>query len=127
MIKIIPTTIYDCRWYLAIDETRESVEKHLKRQFKGNYKIQGEHEDGHGYCLNVTGTGGYIVINGKWEYQLVQQGLLAHECLHAAMETLGDVGFSFENVENIEPLTYLHQFYFQQCMKIIAQQISYEQ
>ncbi len=126
MIKRIPTTIYGCEWYIVVNEPIDRLRAHCEKRYGKEYLLKGfETQWQDGGMWNVVGNGGYIVMRDEWKYEVGNTACLSHECLHAAIGTLFDIGFIVDRPENDEPLTYLHQYYFQQCMGLIGREIPY--
>lgn len=59
----------------------------------------------------------FICIDDFNPFEITHLGLLCHECLHAAMWILDDVGQESVNMRDHEYLTYLQQFIFVNCLQ----------
>lgn len=77
-----------------------------------NLHFQPESSGKGGLCLYGNGSEGDVCC--VWVKRKNDHGTIAHECLHAAMETLSARGVKCD-YDNPEPLTYLHGWIVDKC------------
>lgn len=100
---------------LIVNCTQEAVIEWIKKKFKATDEVS-RGANGRCFCLEHTdGTQVHIIWMEKWNSDIRDFGLLAHEVLHLTIGVLDDLGFRLHESSE-EAYTYYLQHLISQCL-----------